>query len=153
MEFIALDNQPFSVVGDVGFHRLVEHGIHYQVYYLSDVALLELHSNTVIASLLLASRHTYYGTPFGSLHVNLTHQITQFNPLNKFFISHVNYSSVIECRMFWICTCKPSATTTISSTVKVQKSLHTSKHRPGTMCLQYRVGNKTLFVNPQLLGT
>ena len=25
MEFIALDSQPFSVVGDVGFHRLVEH--------------------------------------------------------------------------------------------------------------------------------
>jgi hypothetical protein len=35
MEFKALENQPFSVVGDVGFRRLVEH----QVRYLSDVEL------------------------------------------------------------------------------------------------------------------
>jgi hypothetical protein len=26
------------------------------------------------------------------------------------------------------------------------------KHRPQTMCLQYRVGNKALFDRPQLLG-
>ena len=48
MEFIALTNQPFSVVGDVGFRRLVEHR-----YTLpsasSDVAQTELHSNSVTA--------------------------------------------------------------------------------------------------------
>ena len=46
MEFIALDNQPFSVVDDVGFRQLVEHGTHYQVLYAPfvDVALPELHS-------------------------------------------------------------------------------------------------------------
>ena len=43
MEFTALDNQPFSVVGDVCT------GTHYQVRYFSDVTLLELHSNSVTA--------------------------------------------------------------------------------------------------------
>ena len=45
MEFVALDNQPFSVVDDVRFCRLVEH--RYTLpsrLYFSDVALSELHS-------------------------------------------------------------------------------------------------------------
>jgi hypothetical protein len=45
MEFIALDNQPFSVVNDVGFRQLVLH--RYTLpsrRYFSDVALPELHS-------------------------------------------------------------------------------------------------------------
>ena len=50
MGFIALDNQPFSVVGDVGFRRPVKH--RYTLPY---------QSYTVIASLLLASRHTMEG--------------------------------------------------------------------------------------------
>ena len=52
MGFIALDNQPFSVVDDVGFRRLVEH--QYTLtssHYLSDVALPELHSNIVTSIL------------------------------------------------------------------------------------------------------
>ena len=49
MEFIALDNQPFSVV-DVGFRRLVEHRHTLPSRsYFSDVALQELHSNNVTA--------------------------------------------------------------------------------------------------------
>ena len=45
MEFIAIDNQPFSVVDDFGFRRLVEHW--YTLIsrrYFSDVALPEFHS-------------------------------------------------------------------------------------------------------------
>ena len=49
MEFMVLDNQPFSDVGDVGFRRLRSTGAHYQVRYFSDVVLLELHSNSVTA--------------------------------------------------------------------------------------------------------
>ncbi|KAI4903953.1 hypothetical protein NFI96_023418, partial [Prochilodus magdalenae] len=48
MEFIALDDQPFSVVEDVGFRRLLEHlEPRYTIpsrRYFSDVALPELHS-------------------------------------------------------------------------------------------------------------
>ncbi|XP_049326832.1 zinc finger BED domain-containing protein 4-like [Astyanax mexicanus] len=48
MEFIALDDQPFSVVEDIGFRRLVEHlEPRYTIpsrRYFSDVALPELHS-------------------------------------------------------------------------------------------------------------
>ena len=65
MEFIALDNQSFSVVNDVGFRRLVQHLEHQDTLpsrrYFSDVALAELQSiveayihallATVIASL------------------------------------------------------------------------------------------------------
>ena len=72
MEFIALDNQPFSVVNDVDFRRLVEHltsspGTHYQVGAIFQ--MLPFRSYTVLlkrtslsyllwASLLLASRLT-----------------------------------------------------------------------------------------------
>jgi hypothetical protein len=45
LELIALDNQPFSVVDDVGFNRLVEH--RYTLpsrHYFSDVAQPQLHS-------------------------------------------------------------------------------------------------------------
>jgi hypothetical protein len=76
MEFIALDNQPFSVVGDVGLHDWSSTGTHNQVRYFSDVALPELHSNIVTA----ISFATYYGTPFGSLRVKKdTCQITLFD--------------------------------------------------------------------------
>ena len=48
MEFIALDNQPFSVVDDVGFRRPVEHlEPQYTLssrHYFSDIVLPELHS-------------------------------------------------------------------------------------------------------------
>jgi hypothetical protein len=69
MEFIALDNQSFSVVGDVGFRDWLSTGTHYQVRYFSDVALPELHSNGVTA----ISFTTYYGTPFGSLCLKKIH--------------------------------------------------------------------------------
>ena len=65
MEFIALNNQPFSVVGDVGFRNWSSTGTHYQLRYFSDVALPELHSSSVTA----ISFTTYYGTPLGSLRV------------------------------------------------------------------------------------
>ena len=38
-ELIALDNQPFSVMGDVGFRRLVEHRYTLPSVPFSDVAL------------------------------------------------------------------------------------------------------------------
>ena len=53
MEFIVLDNQPFSVVDDVGFRRLVEHLEPWYTLssrrYFSDVALPELHINSITA--------------------------------------------------------------------------------------------------------
>ena len=49
MEFIALDNQPFSVMGDVGFHRMVVHRYTLSMHYFSDVALPELHINSITA--------------------------------------------------------------------------------------------------------
>ena len=68
MEFIALDNQPCSVVDDVGFRRLVER--RYTLpsrRYLSDVALQSVTvllkrtslSYLLWASLLLDSRLTF----------------------------------------------------------------------------------------------
>ena len=48
MAFIALDNQPFSVVENVGFRRLVEHLEPWYTLpsrrWFSDVALQEIHS-------------------------------------------------------------------------------------------------------------
>jgi hypothetical protein len=74
MEFIALDNQPFSVIVDVGFHNWSSTS--YQVRYYSDVSLPELHSNSVIAICFT----TYYGTPFGSLRIKKDRcQITLFD--------------------------------------------------------------------------
>jgi hypothetical protein len=61
MEFIVLDNQSFSVEGDVGFRQLVEHRYTLTSVLFLDVALPELHSNSVTA----ISFTTYYGTPFG----------------------------------------------------------------------------------------
>jgi hypothetical protein len=49
MEFITLDNQPFSVVGDVGFCRLVEHRLTLPNALFFDAALPELHSNSITA--------------------------------------------------------------------------------------------------------
>jgi hypothetical protein len=70
MEFIALDNPPVvSVVGDANFHQLVEHRYTLPNALFLDVALPELQSNSVTKYMLLASPHTYYGTPFGSLFV------------------------------------------------------------------------------------
>ena len=58
MEFIALDNQPFSVVGNVGFHD----------------------SNSITGS----SFTTYYAMPFESSRVKKDkRQITLFDVLNK----------------------------------------------------------------------
>ena len=73
MEFIALDNQPFTVVDDVGIRNWLSTWFtRYQVRYCSDVALPELHSNI--------SFTTYYGTQFGSFHVKKdTRQITLFD--------------------------------------------------------------------------
>jgi hypothetical protein len=67
MEFIVLHNQPFSVMGDVGFFRLVKpwYTLPSPLFFL----MFPYQSYTVIASLLLASRHTYNGTLFGSLRV------------------------------------------------------------------------------------
>jgi hypothetical protein len=42
MGFIALANQPFSVVGDVGLRNWSSTSTHYQVRYFSGVALPEL---------------------------------------------------------------------------------------------------------------
>ena len=62
MELIALDNQPFSVVGDVGVRRLVEHR---SSVLFSDVALPELHSNSVtVISLALVIKHNLFDRNF-----------------------------------------------------------------------------------------
>ena len=58
MEFLALDNQPLSVVDDVGFRRLVEHRYTLRSrHYFSDVDLPELHNivETQIHELLAMS--------------------------------------------------------------------------------------------------
>ena len=76
MEFIALDNQPFSFMGDFGFRDWSSTGTHYQVRYFSDVALPELHSICVTDIAFM----TYYGTLFGSLRVKKdTCQIALFD--------------------------------------------------------------------------
>ena len=82
---MALDNQPFSVGGDVGFRRLVGHQ-----YTLTLPSALffrccptGVHSNSVTA----ISFMTYYGTPFGSLRVKKDmRQITLFEALNMLLI-------------------------------------------------------------------
>ena len=49
MEFMALDDQPFGVVGDIGFRRLVEHiEPRYTIpsrRYFSDVCLPEMYDS------------------------------------------------------------------------------------------------------------
>ena len=52
LEFIALDNQPFSVVGDVDFVEWLSTGTHYQVHYFSDIALPALHSTSFTTYIL-----------------------------------------------------------------------------------------------------
>jgi hypothetical protein len=88
MGFIALDNQPFSIVGDVGFCDWSSTGTHYQVRYFSDVALTKLHSNSVTA----ISFTIYYGMPFGLCMSKKRYPsnnyltITLFDALNKVLI-------------------------------------------------------------------
>jgi hypothetical protein len=79
-------------------------GTHYQVHYFSDVSLPEL--------ACVASQHTYYGTPFGSL-------------------------------------CVKKDTVALSKLYKKVCKLANTGHK---LCLQYRVGIKASFGQPQLLG-
>jgi hypothetical protein len=57
MEFIALDNEPFSVVVTWAFTDWSSTGTHYQVK-CAIFQMLPYRSYTVIESLVLASRHT-----------------------------------------------------------------------------------------------
>ena len=68
IEFIALDNQPFSVVEDVGFSRLLMHLEPRYVMpsrrYFSDVALPELQSavSNYVEKLLTDATHISFTT-------------------------------------------------------------------------------------------
>jgi hypothetical protein len=128
-------------VGDVDFHDWSSIGTHNQVCYFLDVALPELHSNCITA----ISFTTYYGMLFGSFTCQkkidikphyLT--ITQFEAFDTSNNTALLYNVV--CSEFARASQTPPQ-------LSVTCQCCTKK-----VCKQYRVGNKALFVQPQLLG-
>ncbi|KAI4901092.1 hypothetical protein NFI96_010466, partial [Prochilodus magdalenae] len=89
MEFIALDDQPFSVVEDVGFRRLLEHlEPRYTIpsrRYFSDVALPELHS-------LVATR----------VHKLINDNVTAISLTTDIWTSDVSPISILSLTAQWI---------------------------------------------------
>ena len=86
MEFIVLDNQPFSIVGDVGFRRLVERRYTQPSRcYFSDVSLPELHSivETHIPELLAMD-------------------VTAISFATDIWISDVNLMSMLSLTAQWV---------------------------------------------------
>ena len=84
MEFIALDNQPFSVVDDLDFHRNGS-SILPSRHYFSDVALLELHS--------IVETH---------IHELLAMGVTAINVTNYIWTSDVSPMSMLSLTAQWV---------------------------------------------------